>query len=66
MYLKEIKEIGNDGEAKPPYKFNYHHGDQLPPRMSFSQDHWGYYNGKTNLVNFTPYLESFLFSQYQD
>lgn len=33
--------------GKPPYQFTYDQ-TQLPPRLSFSQDHYGFYNGKIN------------------
>lgn len=35
------------GEAFPPYTFTYD-SQPLPERTSYSQDHWGYYNGKSN------------------
>lgn len=30
------------------YKFEYNSGIELPSKNSKSQDHWGYYNGKSN------------------
>ena len=33
--------------SKPPYKLEYDSGN-LPEKTSFSVDHWGYYNGKSN------------------
>jgi hypothetical protein len=30
------------------YQFEYGSRNSLPQRLSLSQDHWGYYNGKTN------------------
>lgn len=30
------------------YVFKYNSLTELPPRFSFSQDHWGYFNGKSN------------------
>lgn len=30
------------------YSFEYTGQTEFPPRLSYSQDHWGYYNGKTN------------------
>jgi|JI10StandDraft_1071094.scaffolds.fasta_scaffold02481_3 YD repeat-containing protein len=33
--------------GKPPYQFTYNQ-TQLPPRLSFNQDHYGFYNGKFN------------------
>ncbi len=50
MYLESVQEIGSDGISKPPYSFDYHNRDLLPARLSYSQDHWGYYNGADNDV----------------
>jgi len=38
------------------YSFNYIGPDSLPERLSYAQDHWGYYNGVLNNVNFYPNL----------
>lgn len=35
------------------YKFEYEDRNSLPQRLSYSQDHWGYFNGKTN-YNIVP------------
>lgn len=35
------------------YQFEYNNKNSFPARLSLSQDHWGYYNGKTN-VNIVP------------
>lgn len=34
----------------PPQIHSFEYRDGLPSRFSFSQDHWGYYNGKPNSV----------------
>lgn len=31
------------------YAFDYNSIDELPVRMSYAQDHWGYFNGQRNL-----------------
>jgi hypothetical protein len=37
------------------YKFEYNNFDSLPPRLSYAQDYWGYYNGVAYQdVNFFP------------
>lgn len=35
-------------ETKPSWVFTYDESAPLPSRLSYSQDHWGYYNGATN------------------
>ena len=35
------------------YQFEYEDRNNLPQRLSYSQDHWGYFNGKSNL-NLVP------------
>lgn len=52
MYLKSLKISDGAGANPAYYRFSYYgrvNGkDSLPNRMSFSQDHWGYYNGALN------------------
>lgn len=48
LFLDSFGEIDN-----ALYHFNYHSRDALPPRLSFAQDHWGYFNGQTN-ASFIP------------
>jgi hypothetical protein len=33
-------------KQKPPYLFEYNTSIELPSRLSYAQDYWGYYNGK--------------------
>lgn len=40
------------------YQFEYDNRDNFPERLSLSQDHWGYYNGKSN-VNIVPKLTAY-------
>lgn len=46
-------------EAGRQYSFSYDRMNQVPPRLSYSQDHFGYYNGADNsvLVPAPPYLQ---------
>ncbi|BDW93355.1 hypothetical protein MACH07_21870 [Flagellimonas marinaquae] len=45
-YRLKLNQITRNGH--PPYQFYYDQTKSLPRRNSFSQDHWGYYNGKNN------------------
>jgi YD repeat-containing protein len=45
-FLKELKEVaGNDIKS---HQFDYYNINALPPRLSFAQDIFGYFNGKSN------------------
>lgn len=51
MYLKGITETSCNESISKKYEFNYwgrlsNGKDQLPNKMSYAQDHWGYNNGK--------------------
>jgi hypothetical protein len=52
MYLQSVQEVysgsNNEVVAMPPYQFSYKNPEQLPGRLSFAQDKWGYFNGKVN------------------
>jgi YD repeat-containing protein len=55
MFLSSVKETdsnGNETNGKT-HSFEYDSAADLPPRMSFSQDLLGYYNGKQN-NGYTP------------
>lgn len=57
LKLLSVAEISGDGlTAKPPYVFGYYETTQLPRRMSYDQDHWGYCNNWNGDYNpfFTP------------
>jgi YD repeat-containing protein len=54
LFLSSVEEsspvIGSnpDGNQNLVYKFEYNDKNALPARLSFSRDHWGYYNGADN------------------
>jgi hypothetical protein len=47
LRLDSLKERGTGGSLLPAHVFDYE-TLALPPRYSFSQDYWGYYNGRIN------------------
>ena len=49
--LQEVNETS--GDIVQPYSFEYY-GSQLPPRFSYAQDYWGYFNGNTTNVTLIP------------
>lgn len=54
LRLDSIQETSCDATTKvPPYKFSYF-SENLPRRLSFGQDHWGYPNGADNNTTLVP------------
>ena len=54
MFLSSIVLNGAGSSPGNTYSFNYDNINDLPPRLSYAQDHWGYYNGVTNNSGITP------------
>lgn len=57
LMLTSATEISGDGTiSKPPYVFTYNQSIQLPRRLSYDQDSWGFSNNSSGNVNpyFTP------------
>ena len=46
MFLTSLTE--QSAANKKTHSFEYNDIDGLPPRLSYAQDHWGYFNGKDN------------------
>lgn len=47
-FLVSLTESGKQINDKNVYKFEYNDVSALPPRLSYAQDHFGYFNGKNN------------------
>ena len=57
LKLLSVKEYSGDGaSAIPAYVFSYQETNQLPRRLSYDQDHWGFCNNSSGAANnkFTP------------
>lgn len=54
LKLVAVQEIAANGENLPPYTFDYEQPNHLPSRLSYAQDHWGYYNGKNTNPHLVP------------
>lgn len=48
MFLDSVVIKDNLGSRKQKYAFEYNNLNELPMRLSYSQDHWGYFNGAPN------------------
>ncbi|WNB17022.1 hypothetical protein [Marivirga arenosa] len=51
LKLTSIREVSPSGLEKPDYQFKYNTKINLPDILSFSKDHWGYYNGTDNTTS---------------
>ena len=58
MYLDEVKELDAAGAILNSRTFEYESRTALPPRLSYKQDHWGYFNNKNN-TQLTPFSSEF-------
>ncbi|MEO5996695.1 MAG: hypothetical protein ABIN89_08180 [Chitinophagaceae bacterium] len=67
--LKRLKLVSiseeNESLQKPPYTFEYNESIELPSRLSYAQDHWGYYNGKINNFDLIASFSTVVFSGNQ-
>ncbi|MBI1767664.1 MAG: hypothetical protein HYR67_04755 [Bacteroidetes bacterium] len=54
LKLKSVTEISAGGNSLPPYSFNYNESNNLPSRLSYDQDAWGFYNGPKNNQDLVP------------
>lgn len=45
--LQKVEDITGGNSSDISYRMEYNHFDDLPPRNSNAQDHWGYYNNNT-------------------
>lgn len=50
------------GSPAESYHFSYNSIDSLPPRLSYAQDYWGYFNGISNSYLFPAYTYGGLYS----
>lgn len=48
----------NTANSALSYSFTYNNPSQLPPRLAYSQDFYGYYNGKSANTSLVPILAS--------
>lgn len=53
-FLTTLTESSADSKLSKQYKFVYNDLDHLPRRLSYGQDHYGYYNGKTTNTSLIP------------
>lgn len=62
LFMDRFYEVSNDLAKSNYYEFSYDSADYLPPRLSFAQDEFGFYNGQLNSYFFPndtwldPYL----------
>ncbi|NCB43175.1 MAG: hypothetical protein EOM59_11215 [Clostridia bacterium] len=48
LFLKSVHDLKSINNQSSPYSFMYFEPEKMPPRLSYSQDYWGFFNGKEN------------------
>jgi len=48
FFLKGVDMFSRENESVQKYAFEYYSPNQMPPRLSYAQDYWGHFNGKSN------------------
>ena len=61
-YLTQLTESSSDLAFSKTHKFEYNDPGGRPPRLSYSQDHWGYFNGRIN-TTLIPKPSTFVLQQ---
>jgi hypothetical protein len=61
-YLIQLTESSSDLAFSKTHKFEYNDPGGRPPRLSYSQDHWGYFNGRIN-TTLIPKPATFILQQ---
>ncbi|HRY33825.1 MAG TPA: hypothetical protein P5531_12735 [Bacteroidales bacterium] len=56
LFLTQVITRDENKNTEMKHLLYYNNIDGLPPRLSFSQDHWGYYNGQENTI-FVPHVD---------
>jgi YD repeat-containing protein len=54
LKLKGVSEFGGTGTDSLAYTFDYYEDMNLPSRISYAVDYWGYYNGQTTNYTYLP------------
>lgn len=63
-FLSKVKtyDTQSGDDANPAnfieHSFEYHQIESMPPRLSYQQDWFGYYNGAGNVNYFAPYIDA--------
>jgi YD repeat-containing protein len=60
LVLNNVTDLNQPGF--PGFSFDYNNINSLPPRLSYSQDYWGYFNGQKNEYFFPAYTYGSLFN----
>ncbi len=47
-FLIEVREFSQAMSISKKHLFSYYNAEELSPRLSFAQDHWGFFNGRNN------------------
>jgi YD repeat-containing protein len=55
LKLNSVQQFNcTNGASQPAYVFKYYDENEVPRRLSFAQDHWGFYNGAESNDDLIP------------
>ncbi|HEX7903806.1 MAG TPA: DUF5977 domain-containing protein [Chitinophagaceae bacterium] len=54
LKLTNVNETSSDSSIISPHAFIYEENGAFPSRLSYAQDHWGYFNGVTTNTSLIP------------
>src|SRR5690606_32756779 len=66
LFLEKVTTLDSQSQAGPAYTFEYNDPYNLPPRLSFSRDLWGYFNGAQNDDLVSSDLSFYSVAEYSD
>ncbi|WP_348812005.1 RHS repeat domain-containing protein [Flavobacterium maritimum] len=64
-FLVKLSEVNpNNSNDTKTHTFDYYNLDELPPRLTYARDNWGYFNGKPNTFLVSKNVSNYTSTDY--